>query len=75
MEFIIGMVPLSLTTMEIVKYNEVIVAFDMSHEVCGLIRLPYGVFNKQSLPQRDSTVFSFMKELALFNTCLALTVF
>ncbi|XP_030959201.1 uncharacterized protein LOC115981170 [Quercus lobata] len=28
-----------------------------------------------SLPQRDSTVFSFMKELALFNNCLALIVF
>lgn len=57
------------------KYTEAIVSFDMSHEVCGLIKLPNGVFSKQSLPQQDSTVFSFMKELALFNNCLALIVF
>ena len=55
--------------------NEAVVSFDMSHEVCGSIKLPNGVFNKQSLPQQDSTVFSFMKELALFNNCLALIVF
>lgn len=30
------------------KYTEAVVSFDMSHEVCGSIKLPNGVFNKQS---------------------------
>ena len=36
--------------------NEAVVSFDMSHEVCGSIKLPNGVFNKQSLPQQDRPV-------------------
>ena len=35
------------------KFTKVIISFDMSREVCGLMRYPIEVFNKQSLLQQD----------------------
>ena len=52
---------------------EIVLAFDMSRDVFGVIRLPDEVFQKLRFPVGDASCMN--KDFAMFNDCLAFIVY